>query len=654
MFGKSKKGGGVVIQSRYYRKPISNDGGSATIIEKILLYSYDGRYKSIQLNPDISVFTGDVRKGKTTIGDIIDYCFASHECTISKGYVQDRVSAVGLILNSDGDIFAVIRKLPPNLDSCYIIQSPKNIPVFGSFGECIDRNHLASFLSQKLGIIDKVSDIDGSFELSVRHAIPLCIQSQSDISNRDEILHGVSSNFFKKKHTRMALPYFLKIYDDQAIETIKKRDQLEMELMNDKADMKLNNNLLERLNLRIERLLNAAISLGLIENKVTKTNRVSKIEYLSKLNGSFEVFDTSSERLFSLQAQLESKTSELRQLNYEISNTEKIVSVTKDYLSQKENQLSRLNSVHLYNIDHSDQCPLCGSTPKINRASIDEINVELEKISNSLKNVNHSKKFVKKYEDESSKKRISLTSQIKTLREEIVKEYNKLNDSKCNYNAEVSKIIIEASFLLDSLNEIGSNNKRIETESKKEQIERLNNEIRNDIVLKNETTVINVLTERMTSYGRALSILDSNESLAFNLERMMPYIVSNDFQKGVVFSTWGSGYNLTCGHIITILALHSIIMEKHSTVPSFVFFDQITSSTPGDNENDVKRKNELLNFVIDYAKSHSGFQLILSDHFNSDDSLVSEYIVADWWGKDNALVPNDWPNHNLELSNKQF
>ena len=615
------------------------------IIDAIMLYSHHGKCKTIPLNPDISVITGDVRKGKTTIGDIIDYCFASHECTISKGHVRDRVSAVGLILDRDGDRFAVIRELPPNDEKCYIIQSPEGIPEPGSFGEQVNRKHLSSFLSQKLGIEDKAFDKSGSFEFSVRHAIPMCIQSQSDISNRDEILHGLSSDFFKKRHTRMALPYFLQIYDNHAIDIIREREQIESELIDCRAEMKLNEDLMKKIELRIERLLDDAAAIGLTEGRITKANKESKLKYLSTLEGPFEVHETTSDRLSKLQSDLDQKMEELRRLNNEIKNTGNIVSITKDYIKQKNNQYSRLNCVHLYNPSESDRCPPCGSIPSNNTITIDEINAELKSISDSLSKVKQSEKLVKKFENESSKQRSDLTSHIRYLREEIAKESNAIHDSNRNFSMEVDEIRFRASYLLDTLNELGKKNNKAEIELKKKQIEELDKMLEDDIVQANESEVLGTLANRMTSYGRALEVLNSDQALLFDLKKMMPYTVSNNGKNVVVFNTWGSGYNLTCGHIITILAMHSIFLEKRSSVPSFVFFDQITSATPGETKEDEERRNKTIGFIFSFAKDNPGMQIILSDHLRSDSTLIKGHIVADWW-KDDALVPSDWPERD--------
>lgn len=82
-------------------------------IEKIILYSHTGKIRIINLKiGNLNIITGKSKSGKSSVGDIIEYCLGGSRCTIADGVVRDNVSWYGLLLNFGDEHLFVARKNP--------------------------------------------------------------------------------------------------------------------------------------------------------------------------------------------------------------------------------------------------------------------------------------------------------------------------------------------------------------------------------------------------------------------------------------------------------------------------------------------------------------------------------------------------------------
>jgi len=613
------------------------------IVDYVVLYSHDGQKKSIQLDPHINIITGDTGTGKTTLCQIIDYCLAASKCRIKRGPMLDRLCAVGLVLNNQGDVFFIARMLPPNEKQCYAIQSPNGVPDSIELDRSISLEELSRFLSFKIGLKDRIMDLETPFVPSIRNVVPLCIQDQEDLISSSTIIHDHDYDYFKRRHIRTALPYFIGAYDVSLLHMECDRERIEDELKSTNL-IKFNSVLKNKLENKVDLLITHALSLGLLQEDMSKGDkaRVSCLTILSELNNDYDIKCNSVERVTTLQKDLEKSMKELRELNYEMNKTREVAEVTKEFFDGKERQLSRLKMVNLFSYEDELCCPLCGSKPEKNKASIIEIKEEMERISNSLKNAkkghNQIQKYINAYEERSFK----LKERIRMLRKEIVKVQKEATEKMDVFDSEVLKVKIEATYLLEMM-QVNDSEEICRERQLKEELASITKRIENGVVLENYDLVMNRLSNLMTKYGLVFEIIGMDETLRFDIASMMPYIVKNGMESRAIIKHWGSGYRVVCGHIITLLALHVMMSENSLSLPSFIFFDQLTSATPGDNQKDAEKNRRTFAVLKEYTEENPNVQLILADHYlprNKDELGI--FTAANWWDGD-CLVPLDWP-----------
>jgi hypothetical protein len=202
-------------------------------ILEIVVYSHDGRRRSLALNADgVSIVTGASKTGKSALVDIVDYCFGAGECRVPDGPILHAVAWFGLRLKLvSGEAF-VARKCPTarfrSSEECFIlIGNTVDAPDASELRQTTNTRGLSAQLSGWTGISDNIHEPPmGQTRLpisaNVRHAVALCFQPQDEIIRRNQLFHGADDNFFAQA-LKDTFPYFLGAVDE---EYVRKREDL--------------------------------------------------------------------------------------------------------------------------------------------------------------------------------------------------------------------------------------------------------------------------------------------------------------------------------------------------------------------------------------------------------------------------------------------
>lgn len=69
-------------------------------ILEIVVYGHAGQHNSIRLNGSgLSIVTGASKTGKSSLIDIIEYCFGRETCNVADGVIRQHVSWYGILLD---------------------------------------------------------------------------------------------------------------------------------------------------------------------------------------------------------------------------------------------------------------------------------------------------------------------------------------------------------------------------------------------------------------------------------------------------------------------------------------------------------------------------------------------------------------------------
>ncbi len=164
---------------------------------------------------------------------------------------------------------------------------------------------------------------------------------------------------------------------------------------------------------------------------------------------------------------------------------------------------------------------------------------------------------------------------------------------------------------------------------------------------------LNRLGLQMTEWAKELQLEHSASPVRLDMSRLTLVVDRED--RPIPMDRMGSGENWVGYHLVALLALHKLFVQKERPVPRFLFLDQPTQVYfPSEKEEDmhgsedalkdedrqaVRRMFGLIFRVCESLAPH--FQIIITDHANLPTGDFQEAIVENWRG-DKALVPTDW------------
>lgn len=177
-------------------------------INKIILWLKNGEKKELEFkNNKVNVITGNSDTGKSSILEIIDYCFFGSKSGIPTEHIGENVAWYGLNICINEKCYTIARgeKLENNFSSLYYFSGSGEIPDLphASIGE----DSLKAIIQQEFGITDKVVFPFGGRYIKQNTKISFRYFWMFNTQSGDVITH--SQTYFDKQHEeryREALP----------------------------------------------------------------------------------------------------------------------------------------------------------------------------------------------------------------------------------------------------------------------------------------------------------------------------------------------------------------------------------------------------------------------------------------------------------------
>ncbi|MBK7032614.1 MAG: DUF3732 domain-containing protein [Ignavibacteria bacterium] len=193
----------------------------------IVLYGHDGQLRTINLRPgQVNVITGASKTGKSELINIVDYCFGSSDCSISKGIIRKAVAWFALRLQLSSGQAVIARRCPlPDKESsedCFVeIGSHVVIPAAAALHQTTNTEGLENLLSGWCGIADNIHETPPGQKrppasAKFRHALLLCFQPQDEITQRKHLFHR-SADPYVAQSLKDVFPYLLGAVSDDYV-----------------------------------------------------------------------------------------------------------------------------------------------------------------------------------------------------------------------------------------------------------------------------------------------------------------------------------------------------------------------------------------------------------------------------------------------------
>lgn len=641
----------------------------------IVLYSHDGRLRTLSLNIGrVNIITGASKTGKSALIDIIDYCFGAGECRVPEGPIRRSVSWFGLKLKLDSGQAFIARRCPSagavSCEDCFIeVGDIVDLPDSGKLHQTTNTQGLVALLTSWVGIGDnlhepKAGQTRQSLIASIRHALPLCFQSQNELTRKEQLFHISDPDPRKQSYKFQSLqdtfPYFLGAVDD---EYVRKREELRRSREQLRA---FERQISEVSDLRGDGISKAASILaqardaGLSETMASTWEQtiacLRKIAQTSVASVNVQIPD--GQEYVRLSDSRNRLLEDQRKLRDEIAAARSFERDEKGYSREASEQRARLTSIGIFEgSTPGHSCPLCSQELPDTLAlpDVPQIKEILTDVSSRLESVTRAAPQVEKAIADLESRLTNVQSSLAQNRADM-EAVRSASDALQQMQDEVSKrahILGRVSLYLESLPELP------DTKALEEQAQRLRDkcagldvELSDERVKERIDSIFSILGQKMTIWARNLQLEHSKYPLRLDIKRLT--IVADTNDGPLPMDRMGSGENWVGYHLIAHLALHEWFLNRGRPVPGFLFFDQpsqvyfpsekdVNGALVTATENDRQCVLRMFEFIFEVVKSIApGFQVIITEHADINENWYQGAVV-ERWRQGLKLVPDDWP-----------
>jgi hypothetical protein len=640
-------------------------------ILEVLLYSHDGRRRSIEFRPGVlNIITGESRSGKSALIEIIRYCLGSTELRVPAGVISDSVAWFGLRLQlSDGEAFAG-RPVPPpgqatTTAAMLRVESRVAAPNAAELAANTNTDALVSVLGGAIGIGENQASLPGTasrspVEATLAHALFFCFQRQDEIANRDLLFHRQAEQFVGV-HIRDVLPYFLgAVHADYVV--------LQARLRTAREALRAAEARLEHLSgVRATQqdesivLLREAQQVGLIDSRSldgqsTDTLRRWLQEALDSTAGPAELALAAGQAFLELKNQQTDIAARYRDLHHTRQLIERILSEQSEYRDELAVQTERMSAVDLLPDGHDGRtCPVCESELNQGVPLVSELRLDLATLRESLDSVARDeprlRRQLARVEEAQSelRGRLDETNDAMDALARHTEEVERLGDS-LNQQSYVRGRIDHYLQTLEAADDAALAEAQAVVETSLSTVRGLEEQVSYETVRENVTSILNVVGEDMRTWAQRLDLEYAGSSVRIDTGRLT--VVADTSAGTVPLTRMGSASNWVGYHLVAYLALHKFFVENNRPVPRFLVFDQPTQAFyPPDlpdaaaaslPDADRQAVEQLFSFLNDVASEMTpGLQVIVMDHAKLDRAWFTHAIVEEWRGG-TKLVPGDW------------
>lgn len=606
-------------------------------IKKIILWFKDNERREIIFRKNkVNVITGDSNTGKTTILEIIDYCFFSSKPKIPESVINENVEWYGIDFEINDANYIIARKSLENskVSDEYYFSSDNRIPII------MDSNSSKSIIKR---ILEKEFSIDSSVKIPFGGGL---IKAGSRVSLRYFLLFNtISGNiidtdldiFFDKQNDSRYKEALPRIFDlALGIETVKnvlkkeKKEELQRKLNKLEQKEKAFMSKSELFKQEINSLIKEAKEYGLIEANLNIDN---SLENLSRITESINIHsDDFSHECIELEKEISLKRRKIRNLKSFVNEYQNF----KKSLANVEDSLKPV--VYLKDKD-SD----------LVKTSI--FNELLEYFSEELKRIKKSRR-------KNSPINNQVLDEINQLENEIVKLENRISilprKTKEFENDRVKYIFLGA--MSEKIELYLNHGNKLRTNIKDEIniiIESIKNIKVNDTKDEKEIT-IKMIEEIISIYMKEIgSVLENYYDYKPYFDYTKKALKLRKPKSSVIESSVGSSSNHMFLHLLFSLAIQETAFQRKSPfVAPFLAIDQPSRPYYGDEskkEGNLEHRDEakiemafklLNNFVKTRVENKDEFQMIVFEHIPKNLLSDLEYVhIVEVFRDGNALIP---------------
>lgn len=612
-------------------------------IKHIILWLKNGQKRTLNFEKNkVNIITGKQSTGKSTIIEIIDYCFFASTKNMPEGEIIDEnVEWYGINFVINKSTFTIARH--QNIVSKkYYFSSDGEIPV----------NPIDNFKEDNLkNIIDKEFSIDGNVvfpyggkeiekdsKISPRYFMLFNTQRRDTLSHKDTLFDKQSGpkNLRYIEALQRIFDIALGVSTIENLVKIEKLKEKEKELLKLQSKQELYLKKESEFGNEISNLCEQAKQLQLIDSKVNDEICIESLKHQidtlqTRFNHNGNLLDGYKKDQFALQLK--------------ISKFQKYEAQYKDYKSLIKNDFDSLKPIQYLQDNFRDL---------LNDSVVDEV---INHLSEELQTI---KRYIDLRSSPATQELSGIISEYKSKFEEINEKIKNLDKNIKIENLTHQEQLIFLGEIKAKLALYNSDKEKKNYENEIKALEEDIKNLRNNIDPIDRSKIISTLNDfmldifekqsfRLGGYTDYRPFFDIKAKLVF-LKKIDKYIEQSTIDANKFVQNIGSSSNHLFLHLAFFTAIHRLFIKQNIPfVPQFLILDQPDSpyySTGDKEEKEVFFKAlRILDDQIEYFHNEfkEGFQIIVLEHIEwkelEEGGFKHYHLVEEWRKEGDGLIP---------------
>jgi hypothetical protein len=645
----------------------------------LILYHRDGRRRTVEFSPGaLNIVTGESQTGKSALLTIVEYCLGRDSMRIPAGPISDTVSWYAALWQLDLNARAFVARPAPAAGRASTQRAMLEFggadlePLdFARLEANTDSDALREQLGRRIGIEENRSEpgpasLRAPLEAHLGHAAWLCLQSQNEIADQDQLFHRQGEPGIDQA-LRDTLPYFLgAVAADQARKRAQLRDA-RRRLQQIESSWRSAETAAQTVDVRLRGLLVEAHTVGLSDVAEAATTPALVLALQAARHAAApEESALPDAAADDRRRDLFADRDRLRQELYRVMADRSLLLDQQagegGYTRALAVHIGRLTSLDLLDLgsDETDDqsgehvCPACGQNMSDPYPTAEQLRDTLNRLRGQLVDMTAarpSQRAALQLLDETA---ADLRAQLRAADTAI--EGLRSADAAAEGRAATAAARDFTRGRIDAtlagglaVDDTELRRLRAARDAAAATFAALQAEL--DVDDEREQLTSRLLSiGRGTAYADRLALEHAGVSVRLDLARLT--VVTDTAAGPIPLYRIGSAANWIGYHLVTHLALHRYLVNQNRPVPRFLMLDQPTQAyypsevtrRSGLPSNDADREAVLAMFTLarDVVQELAPeLQIIICDHANLPDDWFQTAVVHNW-RDGQKLIPSDW------------
>ncbi len=593
---------------------------------------------------------------------------------IPEGIIRDKVAWYVVIYQFDSEQVLVAKPTPQKgVASCSTAMLRRgtilHAPAFEELVVNTGDNTVVTLLTRLLGIPENRTDVAlensrDSYGVNIKHTLYYLFQKQGLVANKDQLFNYRQDDYNPGQTIRDTLPILLGVSSDN-------RYQLEYELRDAKRQLKLNEKLLEQPRDKkiIEEkqainLYSEAMEVGIFISDSTSVNMDNRIKFLKRAQSwrPDKIPFEDDSRISFLEEKLSLLRKDRREAQARIDAARQFSKRAGGYENEAKEQLDRMDSIKALPINSETgkwQWPFSEKNLAMESPIAKKLLKELQLLDDNLNIAIGQRPKLDAY-------LVDLDSRAQNIKNTIIEMNAELSAAIATNeviaqmgtrNSAAARVVGRISLFLENLipdEELA----RLEDEYHrlKLRVDDLKQRVGTEDSDERLKSKLSIISSQITQFVQEFGAEFGDHPARLDLKKLS--VIFDRPDSPVPMYRSGGGENHLAYHLSALLALHLFAFENNRPIPRFLLIDQPTQvyfpseqvyqEADGSIQNtkdgsDIEAVRRLFKFLLKFTKEEApGFQIIVTEHANLEDSWFQKALVEQPWTKPPALVPEDW------------